>query len=82
MSANPGNGVITIFFDGGEITQLAAGNILILTPSIAGNPLGVPGVSGSIDWACAGASSLTASSRGLPVLAGTLEARYSPTECK
>jgi type IV pilus assembly protein PilA len=38
---------------------------------------------GNIDWACASATSGTATSEGLPVVAlGTVPARYVPTQCK
>ncbi len=57
------------------------GQTLILTPSINKVAL-VDGAKGPIDWACAGAGSTTAAARGLAVNAGTLEARYAPTECK
>ena len=37
----------------------------------------------SIDWACAGASSMTATGRGMTNIAlGTLPARYLPAECR
>jgi type IV pilus assembly protein PilA len=78
------NGVITITYDGANIPQIG-GQQIVLTPSI--NVAGVPtalgvGQQGNIDWACASASTGTATSRGLPVNAGTLPNRYAPTECK
>ena len=53
---------------------------LILTPSIAGAPLGA--IPGSIDWGCGSQQTVVANTRGVPVVAGTLLARYAPSECK
>ncbi|MDO8268335.1 MAG: pilin [Moraxellaceae bacterium] len=74
------NGQIQITFDGVNLPQ-AAGQTIVLTPSIGGAAL-VSGLTGNIDWACASAAFSTASSRGLPYVAGTLLARYAPSECK
>lgn len=73
-------GVITVTYSN-EVGGSAPGQTLTLTPSIGGAAL-TTGLNGNMDWACAGALSSTATARGLPVTAGTLEARYSPTECK
>ncbi len=62
-------------------TGAASGQTLTLTPSIGGVALAA-GLSGNMDWACAGLGNSTATNRGLPFTAGTLEERYSPTECK
>ncbi len=41
------------------------------------------GYSGSVDWACASATNQTATAEGLVVLvAGTVPAKYVPTQCK
>ncbi len=81
MTIDGATGVITIGYDTAEITQLAGGNLLVLSPGIGGAVLA--GQSGSIDWACSGASGTTAAARGLyDAGGGTLEVRYSPTECK
>jgi hypothetical protein len=38
---------------------------------------------GNIDWACESENSATAQARGLDAgTAGTIDARYVPTECK
>ena len=73
-------GVITVTFNGAVIPQIG-GQTVIFTPSIGNLALAV-GQAGHIDWACASATTGTATSRGLPVNAGTLPSRYVPTECK
>jgi len=73
-------GVITVTFNGAVIPQIG-GQTVIFTPSI-GNAVLAVGQRGPIDWACASATTGTATSRGLPVNAGTLPNRYVPTECK
>ena len=90
MSINPADGMITIVYDTQQsgLPQLQIGNLMTLTPSIALNdvPTDLPtanGLSGSIDWACAGQFSTTALGRTMPVtVQGSVPARYSPTECK
>ena len=80
MSIDGTNGQITITFDAVNLPQ-AAGQTIVLTPSIGGAAL-VSGLTGNIDWACGSLSTTTATARGLPVVAGTLLARYAPAECK
>ena len=78
-----GSGAITATIDGNAkngVTGLDTQK-LILTPSI-GKAVLIDGLKGPIDWSCAGANNSTATGRGLPSTAGTLEARYAPTECK
>jgi type IV pilus assembly protein PilA len=74
-----GTGVLTVTY-GPEPSQIV-GSTVVLTPSINKAALAA-GAAGNIDWACAGATSTTATSRGLPVTAGTLLAKYSPAECR
>jgi type IV pilus assembly protein PilA len=82
------SGVITVTMLGnaGNGLTVINGQQLVLTPSSRVNG-GAPaaladGQNGAIDWACAGQASVTAAGRGLPVIAGSLLPRYSPTECK
>jgi type IV pilus assembly protein PilA len=81
-------GLITVSFSNGAnaIRQLAANNqTVILTPSIntgAGWVALAAGQTGNIDWACGSTTTTTATNRGLPVNAGTVPARFAPTECK
>lgn len=77
-----GTGEITIQYDTGNIPQLSAGDTLVLTPNVAGAAV-VAGTPGNIDWACAGATGVTAGNNGLSaVTLGTLEGKYAPSECK
>jgi type IV pilus assembly protein PilA len=76
------SGVITITYSTANVPQIvAANNTLVLTPSINKVALAT-GQQGTIDWACASNQNQTATARGLPVNAGTLLAKYAPTECK
>ena len=75
-------GVITVTFDvtATGIPQLGAANTLTLVPTIGGTALsgGVGGnSSGNIDWHCKSAGSTFAVGA-----AGTLLARYAPTQCR
>ena len=80
-------GLITIVYNinpaSGGITQLTAGtNVVNLQPFVAQAALAA-GVAGDIDWGCASASQTTANSAGFPAIpAGTLPAKYAPTQCK
>jgi type IV pilus assembly protein PilA len=80
MVIDPAAGFIVITYDGANLPQ-AAGQTLVLTPSIGANPL-APGLQGNIDWACASQTNVTATARGLPSVAGSLLPRYAPQECK
>jgi type IV pilus assembly protein PilA len=83
-----GTGMITVLYSA-DVPQLA-GFTITFTPSVGGVQLaGMSAVQqaagGNIDWACASASQATAASfvPPLPVVAaGTVQARYVPTQCK
>ena len=77
-------GLITVTYDGGAngIPQLGGDKTLTLTPNVAKAAL-TDATPGNIDWACASASNVTATAEGLKVqTAGTLLAKYVPTQCK
>jgi len=74
-----GTGLITITYSGA--TPQISGQTINLTPSIGGAAIAT-GLIGNIDWACASVNTVTADSRNLPVTAGTVLARFAPTECK
>ena len=76
-----GTGVITITY-GAQTPQINGGTIT-LAPYIANTALAT-GQTGNIDWACASTTNATATSRGIAggLVAGTVLARYVPTECK
>jgi len=73
-----GTGVITVTF---AAPPQIAGTTLTLQPSINKAAL-APGLQGPVDWACGSNLTATATARGLPVTAGTLNAKFAPTECK
>jgi len=79
-----GTGVITVTYNGGAngIPQLAGANTLSLTPNINKLPLAT-GATGAIDWACASVTNATGTAQGLTgIVAGTVLAKYVPTQCK
>ncbi|HKQ15421.1 MAG TPA: pilin [Steroidobacteraceae bacterium] len=71
IAANAGNGLPTGL----------NGNTLTFTPSVNGAALAATSV-GAIDWGCGSATTATATGRSLPVTAGTLPAKYAPSECR
>jgi type IV pilus assembly protein PilA len=88
-TVNAGTGAITVTYLGNASNGLLVinGQTIILTPNSAVSPAApnlplANGQNASIDWACAGAGTVTAAARGLTFTAGTLVQRYAPTECK
>lgn len=72
LAATAGNGIPTGL----------NGRTLTLSPNVQ-NAVPVAGSVGSIDWACGSDSTLTAAARGLGNrVAGTLPAKYAPSECR
>jgi type IV pilus assembly protein PilA len=82
-----GLGTISITYDTtpNGIPQLATGGggpLLTLSPNIGGKALAT-GVTGSIDWACASQTNVTAAAEKLTVnLPGSVLPKYVPTQCK
>jgi len=52
-----------------------------LTPSIGGAAVAA-GLQGNMDWACGSTTTATATAENIPVNAGTVLAKYVPTQCK
>jgi type IV pilus assembly protein PilA len=81
----PANGLITVTYNGTASGIAQFGGVaytLTLQPNIAGVAL-VAGAVGNIDWACASNTHATATANGLAgVTAGTMPAKYVPTQCK
>ena len=79
------DGSITVTFEAAAQAGLptdAAGTTLVFTPNVNG-ALIAAGVTGAIDWACGSLTNVTATNRGLVVAAaGTLPAKYAPSECR
>lgn len=73
-----GTGIITVTY--AAPPQIAADTI-VFTPSIGAAALAT-GLTGNIDWACGSLTIATATARGLPANAGSVEPRYAPTECQ
>jgi type IV pilus assembly protein PilA len=73
------SGVITVTYSA-NIPQIS-GKTLILSPSIATVALAT-GQTGNIDWSCGSTTTATAKAASLPATAGTVFARYVPTQCK
>src|SRR5690606_26846900 len=72
VAATAANGIPTTF----------DGNTIVFTPNVHGAAPTATSV-GAVDWACAADSNLTATARGLgSVGAGTLPAKYAPSECR
>lgn len=66
---------------GNGIPTTLNGNTITLSPNVQ-NATPTPASVGAIDWAC-GTTILTATARGLGnVAAGTLPAKYAPSECR
>jgi len=79
-----GKGTISVTFDttASGIPALTGAPLITLSPNIAKAPL-KSGVAGPIDWACSSATASTAGAEGLTVnTAGTVLAKYVPTQCK
>ncbi len=82
-AATPWPIVVTIKADGNNgIPTGVNGQTLIFSPNVGGvTP--VAGSVGAIDWACGSATVQTATARGLANrAAGTLLAKYAPSECR
>lgn len=88
----PATGLITVTYDETATGGLtAATNSLTLTPYVftsaattvqLGTALAT-GVTGPVSWGCASATSGVATAHGLtPLAAGTMLARFAPTECR
>ena len=79
LQITPATGVITVTF--GAATPQISGNTLILEPSINGAAIAA-GLQGNMDWACGSTTTATAAAQNLPHTAGTVKAKYVPTQCK
>ncbi|MES3023698.1 MAG: prepilin-type N-terminal cleavage/methylation domain-containing protein [Pseudomonadota bacterium] len=86
----PGTGLITITYNPVTTGLSASENTLTMTPWMRDTAGGQAyatalaiGAIGTIDWACASATSLTATGRGMtPLALGTMQAKYAPNECR
>ena len=77
-------GVISVVFlanGGNGLPTGINGSTIRFTPNVNKLPLAANSV-GVMDWACASQGTETATGRGLTVNAGTLPAKYAPSECR
>ena len=86
ITIDAANGAITVTSAStaqAGLPTAAAGKTLVFTPNVQKAVLAA-GVTGAIDWACASDTHATATTRGLAVAstAGTLPAKYAPSECR
>ena len=74
---------VAILADGKNgIPTTMDGQTFTLSPNV-GNAVPVAASKGAVDWACGSKTTVTATKRGLAnVTAGTLEAKYAPSECR
>jgi type IV pilus assembly protein PilA len=92
MTINAADGHITIGYNGASIPQLAAGNIVVLTPQINNNgayntlaQASAAGISGNVDWSCGSFTAATAAAVVPPMVVaagGSAPSKYVPTQCK
>ncbi|OTG75800.1 type IV pilin structural subunit [Acinetobacter sp. ANC 4169] len=84
-------GVITITYNPTTVGVAAAENTIALSPYVQTGATPVPtlaaalaaGTTGNVDWACASATNATATAQGLVTpTAGTLQAKYAPSQCR
>src|SRR4029077_8075448 len=78
-------GEIVISYDPLGIQQIAAGaTVVTLTPSVNKVALvdGTANSQANVDWGCASVGTATANATTTQFQAGTLLAKYAPTQCK
>jgi type IV pilus assembly protein PilA len=82
VTINATNGVITVFYSGN--TPQIAGATIVLTPNVPDGTVLAPAAVGQIDWACVSSTNTTAVTalKMASFAAGTVKARYAPTQCK
>lgn len=88
-TANP---VLTITYNATAVGLGAAANTITLTPWMRSGAAGAGedaftavsnGRSGSLDWGCASATNATATAQGITIAtAGTVLAKYAPSQCR
>ena len=84
IQITPADGTITVTSQGASagLPTDAQGQTITFSPNVQNAALAA-GVTGAIDWACASATNTTATARGLTVnAAGSMPAKYAPSECR
>ncbi len=93
IQMTPDSGIITITYNATGVGVAAAANTLVLEPFIRNAAIGSPalklkaaqtaGTTGSLDWACASATSAAATASNMAVTAvATIQAKYVPAACR
>jgi type IV pilus assembly protein PilA len=90
IGVDANDGFITITYDEANVgSALGTSRTIVLTPYlvVAGAPVKLSavaaGTTGTVDWACASDKNATATARGFNgVVAGTVESKFAPSECK
>lgn len=92
IQANPTSGAITITYNAAAVGLGSNANTLVFTPLVRRQdgsgydtlPQAYAAANmGIVEWACASATHANATANGLsPVQAGTLPARFAPSECR
>jgi type IV pilus assembly protein PilA len=92
LMAAANTGIITITFNATSVGIGAAANTMTLSPYIRTAAAGTSvtlaaaqaaGTSGSVDWACASATRVTATNGGMAnATLGTILAKYAPAQCR
>jgi type IV pilus assembly protein PilA len=82
-AASPYEVTVTILANGGNgIPTGLDGQTLVLTPNVQ-KAVPAAASAGPMDWACASGTNATAIARGFgSIVAGTLEAKFAPSECR
>ena len=86
----PATGLITVTYLAANVGVGAAQNTITLTPWMRDTAAGqayaaalAAGASGSVDWGCASATNAAATAQLItPLAAGTVLAKYAPSQCK
>ncbi len=87
-TANP---VITITYNATAVGVASGADTITLTPWMRTGAVGTgktafdavtAGESGTLDWGCASATTVTASSSTIKVAAATLPAKFAPAQCR
>ncbi len=88
--ADRATGIITVTYNAANVGVAAAQNTIILSPYVQSQAAAetlaaalAAGRTGSVDWACGSATVATATAQGLAgAAAGTLLAKYAPSQCR
>jgi type IV pilus assembly protein PilA len=86
ITISNGTGAITVTYDGSAsgISQLKVSTYTVVIQPFVNKAVLTAGVPGNIDWACGSTTQATATANGLTITAaaGTMPAKYVPTQCK